>query len=211
MPFGIRNPYSYVSKVAPMYPVENYDSCPVCGKDLTVLTKDDRYPVCPVIVPRDVPDDFPKICVLACQACYHANNHRVFNRIEDLIEYRRSGKRRNRVAGTRNPVILDEMKSTADFKLERIYESLGKLEKEFKELRKLLSTFDAGPAQKSSAPVQCDNEADAPGAPLDVLDDDIEAFMTPDQRARMLAAVAVAEARDGKVPEEAPHDIAKDF
>lgn len=211
MPFGIRNPYSYVSKIAEMYPVENYDSCPVCGKDLTSMTKGDWSPVGPVVVPKNVPDDYPKMCILACQSCYQANYNRVFNRIEDLIAYRRSGKRRNRVAGTRDATILDEMKSTDDIKLELIYESLGKLEKEFKELRKLLSNFDAGPAQKSSAPVQCDNETDAPGAPLDDLDDDLEAGMTPEQRARMLAAVAVAEARDGKVPEEAHHDIAKDF
>lgn len=212
MPFGIRDPYAYTSKTRRVIYPKDRHVCEICGRNLSNKNTDNWTVVAPVKIPYvDTGDIFESITVLGCQNCYTSQQRMNFHTLDALVDYRKIAQRgpkvgvkmideqdkgivdatpRKRGRPRKNQPDLSGL--TSDFVLVNlqdlllVYESLGNLIK----------------SAKNTAP-----EDVVLGAPLQVAsdDDDIEAGMTDEQRARMAEAVKIAADRAGKVPQESPN------
>ena len=206
MPYGIKDPSKVNIKGRRLIHTDDYYTCPICKKDLS-HRKDESsgvIPLAPIRIPLTDQEGFESIAILGCAQCYTSQSRLSFHTIEALVEYRMTHKTRGRPPGAGNKRDTHERQNLApediivprkpgrpkgnsivkvDLKLlESLYESLGKVIDSIKNI----------------AP-----EDEVLGDPD--LDDDIEAGMTDEQRARMDEAVALAKSREGKVPQEVPN------
>lgn len=206
MPYGIKDPSKVSIKGRRLIQTDDYYTCPICKKDLT-HRKDESsgiIPLAPIRIPLTDQEGFESIAILGCAQCYSSQSRLSFHTFEALAEYRTTPRTRGRPPGSGNKIATHERHDLAsdvttvprkpgrpkgssivkvDLKLlESLYASLGKVIDSIKNI----------------AP-----EDEVLGAPED--EDDIEASMTDEQRARMDEAVAMAKAREGKVPQEVPN------
>jgi hypothetical protein len=219
MPFGIRDPYAYTNKDRRVIYPKNRNVCEICSRDLSAKNSENWTAVAPVKIPFvDTGDIFESITVLGCQSCYVSQQRMNFHTLDALTDYRKTAKvgrklgtakidehdkgvpvtkpsvrgrpRKNpfdSVSITNEHVTIDLHSLQSLYKqVESLYESLGKL---------INSTKNIAP------------EDVVLGAPVQVADDDddIEAGMTDEQRAKMAEAVKIAADRAGKVPQESPN------
>ena len=208
MPYGIKDPSKVNIKGRRLIQTDDYYTCPICKKDLS-HRKDESsgvIPLAPIRIPLTDQEGFESIAILGCAQCYNSQSRLSFHTFEALAEYRTTPRTRGRPPGSGNKIATHERHDLApegiqssrkpgrpkgssivkvDLKLlESLYESLGKVIE----------------AAKNIAP-----EDEVLGAPPPDDLDDIEAGMTDEQRARMDEAVAMAKAREGKVPQEVPN------
>ncbi len=205
MPYGIKDASKVRSKDRRVIVPENLDACPICNKSVAARrAKTGIIPLAPVKIPQTAQEGFEPIAILGCAQCYMAQIRLSFHTLDALIEYRTSSRTRGRPIGSTVDVAMHSHQELAPIRkttkpkrilaptnilkmvdinlLESLYESLGKVIE----------------AAKNIAP-----EDEVLGAPDEL--DDIEAGMTDEQRARMDEAVAMAKAREGKVPQEVPN------
>lgn len=208
MPYGIKDPSKVSIKGRRLIQTDDYYTCPICKKDLR-HRKDESsgvIPLAPIKIPLTDQEGFESIAILGCAQCYNGQSRLSFHTLEALVEYRTTPRTRGRPQGssyktdthdrhdlasdvTTVPRKLGRPKGSSIVKvdlklLESLYESLGKVIDSIKNI----------------AP-----EDEVLGAPPPDDLDDIEAGMTDEQRARMDEAVAMAKAREGKVPQEVPN------
>jgi len=208
MPYGIKEPSKVNIKGRRLIQTDDYYTCPICKKDLS-HRKDESsgvIPLAPIKIPLTDQEGFESIAILGCAQCYNVQSRLSFHTIEALMEFRTTPRTRGRPPGSGNKRDTNDRHDLAqdetsiprkpgrpkggsivkvDLKLlESLYESLGKVIDSIKNI----------------AP-----EDEVLGAPPPDDLDDIEAGMTDEQRARMDEAVAMAKAREGKVPQEVPN------
>lgn len=206
MPYGIKDPSKVSIKGRRLIQTDDYYTCPICKKDLT-HRKDESsgiIPLAPIRIPLTDQEGFESIAILGCAQCYNGQSRLSFHTLEALVEYRTTPRTRGRPHGssykldTCNERDLASDVTTVPRKPGRPKDSsivkvdLKLLESLYESLGKVIDSI------KNIAP-----EDEVLGDPD--LDDDIEAGMTDEQRARMDEAVAMAKAREGKVPQEVPN------
>lgn len=208
MPYGVKDASKVSSKGRRIIVPENLDVCPVCNKNVAHRRElTGLIPLAPIKVPRTDQEGFESVAVLGCAQCYQTQARLSFHTVEALTEYRASSRTRGRPTGStvdsvmhRKLELAPNCRATKSKRilaptnilkrvdinlLESLYESLGKVIE----------------AAKNIAP---EDEVLGAPPPDDIDDDDLEAGMTDEQRARMDEAVAMAKARDGKIPQENP-------
>lgn len=181
MPFGTRNPSSYTPPTGvEVEPLDDEATCPVCGKDITEHNKAaGKVALAPCIVPKEPSLIHTQRAIFACNACYNTYRHNFFGCIEefkDAVAAKRPRKARVVKSDVSNDHALEVLR--------KIYQMLRPL---FEDVDEASRTKP----QRTSVLSAGDCEID--------FDDDLEAGMTPEQKARMEQAVIDAAARTEKV------------
>lgn len=214
MPFGIKDTSKIRANGRRLIELDNPDICPICNRSVAHLREATGIiPLAPIKIPLNDQEGFESILILGCARCYTSQVRLSFHTLEALIEYRENSKSRGRKPGSKHHSIMQELpvgelaKSSVETFVPRKRHKSPRILADFNllkgvELRHLESLYESlGKVIDSIKNIAPEDEV--LGAPDEL--DDIEAGMTDEQRARMDEAVAMAKAREGKVPQEVPN------
>lgn len=182
MPFGTRNPFTYTPPTGvTLIPLEDEFTCPVCGKDLTDHNqKASKCAMAPCIVPKEPSMIHDQKAIFACNSCYNTYRHNFFGFVEEFKDAVAAKKpRRSRVQA------VSTVKES---------DAIEVLRKIFVMLRPMFEDVN----EASRTMPQKANEASSGVCEIDY-NDDLEAGMTDEQRARMNQAVEEAERRTKEI------------
>lgn len=207
MPFGIKKPFEYTRSGRKVIHPESYDSCPICGRPISVST-DLTVPVAPCLFPPTDLPEYVSVVILGCSTCYQSQKRLGFYTADELIEHRSSKQAREKRTYVKKPKKAVEVQRAShlvqssfindDF-LVRLYIQIGD------ELRSKgfdLSSLHQGQeiiGRPDTETSDMSRRAMSQGLP----EDDIEFGMTDEQRARMDRAVHAASERTKLIPSEA--------